>query len=329
MPSWGEILEELRGQPSVQQGGPPDFDSVRRKYLRQLHDATGRPVVIYYSDFLQGGGPGISLEDMQAMMECCMGVSGGRLDLLLHSPGGSAEATASVVRYLRRRFTDIRVFVPLAAMSAATMWALAANRVVMGKHSQLGPIDPQLVTPQGAVPARAIIEQFERAAKECSEDPSRLGAWIPILQQYGPALLEQCSNAEALARRLVGDWLAAYMFAERKDAAQAAEKAAGFFADYGQHRSHSLGIDRDQAREVGIVVDDLEKDAALQDAVLSVHHAAVHTLAGQCVKLVENHLGRGIFRLETHAVMQLPVQLSPGVTGPVMPPPAGAAAPLP
>jgi hypothetical protein len=302
----------------------PDFDSVRRRYLRELHELTGRPTIIYYSDFLRGPGPGIDLSDMQGMMESCMGIGAGPLDLLIHSPGGSAEATASIVRYLRGKFFDVRVFVPLAAMSAATMWALSANRVVMGKHSQLGPIDPQLVTAQGLVPARAIIDQFERASEECSKEPKRLGAWMPILQQYGPALLELCANAEALARRLVEDWLQRYMFAGRTDAADAAATAAGFFADYALHRSHALGIDRDQARGFGVLVDDLEHDPRLQDAVLSVHHASLHTLSGPCVKLIENHEGRGVYELAQQAVVQLPLQI------PVpMPPPPAAAPPAP
>ena len=65
------------------------------------------------------------------------------LDLLMHSPGGSPDAAEAVVNYLRSKFTDIRVIIPQAAMSAATMLACAANRIVMGKHSSLGPIDPQ------------------------------------------------------------------------------------------------------------------------------------------------------------------------------------------
>ncbi len=236
-------------------------------------------------------------------------------------PWGSAEATASIVRYVRSKFYDLRVFVPLAAMSAATMWALAGNRIVMGKHSQLGPIDPQLVTPQGLVPARAIIDQFERASEECSKDPTRLGAWMPILQQYGSALLELCANAEALARRLVEDWLQRYMFAGRTDAEEAAAKAAGFFADYALHRSHALGIDRDQARAVGVLVDDLEHNPQLQDAVLSVHHASLHTLSGPCVKLIENHEGRGVYELAQQAVVQLPVQIPvPTPVSPAVPP---------
>ena len=189
MPSWGEILTELQ-QAAATGGGVPPFDTIRRKYIAQLHQRTGRDTILYTTRWLDGNYPGtsIALEDMQGMMEVCRGLTGPSLDLILHSPGGSAEATASLVRYLRRKFTDIRVFVPLAAMSAATMWALSGNSIVMGKHSQLGPIDPQLNTGQWQHPARALINQFERIKQECAQDPSVLGAWLPTLQQYGPAV---------------------------------------------------------------------------------------------------------------------------------------------
>lgn len=309
MPTWGEILQEL--QTTIPQpGAPPDFDGVRRKYLGQLHALTGRPVILYASDWLGGGPPqaAINLEDMQAMMEVCKGLPGPELDLILHSPGGSAEAAASIVRYLRTRYKHIRAYVPVAAISAATMWALACDEIVMGKHSQLGPIDPQLVTPQGSIPARAILDQFDRAKKECSENPALLGAWLPILQQYGPALIEQCENAEKLAKRLTTEWLVTYMFRGDKEAKKKADRIVAFFADHRMHQSHNLGISRAQALRRGVVVDNLERSQTLQDAVLSVHHAAIHTLNGPAVKIVENHLGRGFFKI-AQIQLQLPVAL--------------------
>ena len=39
-----------------------------------------------------------------------------------------------------------------------------------------------------AVPAQAILDQFELAKSEC-EDPKKLGLWLPILSQYGPACI--------------------------------------------------------------------------------------------------------------------------------------------
>lgn len=81
---------------------------------------------------------------MQGMMEVCRGLTGPGLDLIVHSPGGSAEATASMVRYLRQKFTHIRVFVPLAAMSAATMWALSGDEIWMGTMPRSIPWPAQL-----------------------------------------------------------------------------------------------------------------------------------------------------------------------------------------
>jgi len=238
-------------------------------------------------------------------MEVCKGISGPSLDLILHSPGGSPEATASIVRYLRKKFSDIRVFIPLAAMSAATMWALSCDRIVMGAHSQLGPIDPQMISGTWQAPARAIILQFEQAKQEC-RDPQLLGAWIPILQQYGPALIQQCGAAEKLAKELVREWLEQYMFVSEPDPASLATGAAEYFADYENRRSHSLGIDRNQARTVKIVIDDLETDPLLQDAVLSVHHATMLTLEGASFKLIENHAGRTYVKAMRMAAIQGP-----------------------
>ncbi len=148
-------------------------------------------------------------------MEVIYGMNGNELDLILHSPGGSPETAEAIVSYLRSRFEHIRVIVPQLAMSAATMIACAADKVVLGKHSFLGPTDPQILlpTPLGVrmVPAQAVLDQFDRAQQECVV-PEKLSAWLPTLSQYGPDLLVQCENALAMSKELVRTWLETYMF---------------------------------------------------------------------------------------------------------------------
>lgn len=306
----GEISTTLTAE------GAPDVDGVRRKYLANLQSITGRNTVVYATDWVAPSGNGgpetsIVLEDMQGLMECFRGLPGPSLDLILHSPGGSPTAAASLVSYMRKKYSDVRVIVPLAAMSAATMWSLSANRILMGKHSQLGPIDPQVSLAQGMVPAGALRRQFETAKAECAADPSKLSAWVPTLQQYFPGLLEICSDAEALGKKMVKEWLYEYMFAGDVDAEVKAQAAADFFADDTQHGSHSLGIDRDKLKALGLVIEDLEDDPALQDAVLSVHHAVMHTLSmSQAVKIMENHKGRLFCK------MQQQVQVGPALAPP-------------
>lgn len=319
MPTWGDILKELQApalemQRRIVRGELPpgtpitvDFDGVRRKYLRRLFDYTGRPVILYATNWTTPR-PGVDPdlvsiipEDIQGFMEVMHGVPEGPLDLVLHSPGGSAEAAESIVSYIRSKFSDVRVFVPHAAMSAATMLACSADRVVMGKHSFLGPTDPQftLNTDLGrqSYPAHAIVEQFETAKKECAENAAALPAWLPMLRQYGPALIVRCKLAKELSEDLVFAWLGQYMMRGEREKAK---KTAADLANHANFKSHSRFINRDKARDLGLKIEDLETDQTLQDAVLSVFHAASHTFsASPVVKIVENHLGNAFIKAQS------------------------------
>lgn len=326
MPSWGEILIEL--QTSIEPTtGTVDLDGVRRKYLANMAALTGRSVVLYATDFLGSGGPGtqVTLADMQGLMEVFRNLPGPNLDLILHSPGGEAEATERLVRYMRSKFDHVRVFVPLAAMSAATMWAMAADEIVMGKHSQLGPIDPQIgLPPNGmSMPAGALLEQFKQATDECAADPTRITGWLPTLQQYPPGLLNVCESAAALSKKLVAEWLQQYMLKGQTDAVSTANGVANWLADDREHLSHSRALTRDDLRSRGLVIKDLEESQALQDAVLSVHHATMHTLSGSAVKIIENNLGHAYVQHGGQVIMQpAPVPQPAQQPVPAAPPPS-------
>lgn len=303
MPTWSGILREL--VETSQQGGPPNYDAVRRKYLARLHSHSERNVILYASAWLQRHDVPDTLvsivdEDIQALMEVVHGLKGAHLDLVLHSPGGSPEAAEAIVSYLRSRFDHVRVIVPQYAMSAATMIACAANEIVLGKHSFLGPTDPQLLleTQLGRrlAPAQAILDQFDQAQREC-QDPARLAAWLPTLSQYGPDLLVRCEAFLAMSRELVEAWLQNYMFKDRQDASQTAKAVAEWLADHKVFGSHSRHISRSALEKKGLFVLPLENDETLQDLSLSVFHATTHTFAATpAVKIVENHTGRAFIK---------------------------------
>ena len=311
MPIWSEILSELAR--TQEQGGPPDFDGVRRKYLAELHRHSGRSIILYASGWLQKGEAppavvSIGDEDIQAFMEVSNRLEGDRLDLILHSPGGSPEAAEAIVSYLRSRFSHIRVIVPQLAMSAATMIACAADEVVLGKHSFLGPTDPQLVLQTflsvRLVPAQAVLDQFDRAQRECA-DPAKLSAWLPMLSQYGPDLLVQSEAALEMSRDLVRTWLSNYMFKNLDDRSERAEGVASWLANHKNFKSHSRHIARSDVEENGLTVHKLEDDEVFQDLSLSVFHATTHTFSNtSAVKIVENHTGRAF--IKQHVVAPMP-----------------------
>lgn len=314
MPTWGEILQELKDKTA---NNNIPFDEVRRFYLANLFKKTKRNTIFYATAWTQTGKAitspqvlSITEEDIQGIMEVIHELKGNKLDLILHSPGGSAEATEAIVSYLRTKFSDIRVIVPHAAMSAATMLACASNKILMGKHSFLGPIDPQMllqtqVGPQ-MIPAQSILDQFAQGKEEV-KDKSLLAAWLPILGQYGPALLVQCENALDLSKLLVDDWLKNYMFKRKRDKKELAEKISDYLSNHKNFKTHSRHIDRKQAKKIGLVIEDLERDQELQDAVLSVFHAMNHTLGGTgAVKIIENHLGKAFVKTQQAVMIRGP-----------------------
>lgn len=350
--TWGALLKELvelqadfgqrQAAGEVTPDEPTSHDILRRKYLGHLSEYTGRATIWYASAFLENKPAGIevqiSLQDMQGLMEAVSNVEERELDLILHSPGGSAEAAESIVEYLRTRFDHIRVIVPIAAMSAATMLALSADEIVMGAHSQLGPIDPQftITTPEGprSSPGQAILDQFEMAQGQVSGNPNSIGAWLPILRSYSPGLLAQCISARELAEKFVSDWLRRFMFKGDADANEKADRIAEWFSNYSRFKSHGRRVSRDEARDLGLRIVDLEADDELQDRILAVHHSIQHTLSGTAlVKGIENHHGRAWMLLQQVMTMAGPPPsfMPPGQTPnppPQSRPPSGDAQPM-
>jgi hypothetical protein len=300
MPTWGKILTEI--QTELNNKNPTAFDTVRNKYLKVLADKTQRNTIIYATRWTSGDIPAnlvaITDEDLQAFMEAIHGLKGDQLDLILHTGGGSAEATDAIVTYLRQKFINIRVFIPQAAMSAGTMLALSGDEIVMGKHSFIGPIDPQFIlnTTVGiqVIPAQAILEQFRNAQKDCADNPKNLNSWLPMLSQYGPALLVQCQNQIDFGKELVKNWLTNYMF--KDEDGKKAEKISEFLSNHDNFKTHGKHISIILAKELGLKITDLESDQDLQEKVLSAFHATMHTLNTSAVKVICNQNGNAFIK---------------------------------
>ncbi len=244
----------------------------------------------------------VTEEDVQGMMEVSYGLPKSPVDLILHSPGGSPEAAEGIVEYLHAQFPEVRVIVPQIAMSAATMIACSGSSILMGKHSNLGPVDPQLIinSPTGpsSSPAKAIIDQFNKAITEIN-DPNKQ-AWAILLQQYGPSLITQCENYITMSENLVREWLDRFMFSKIDTAAKKPiiDRIAKYLSDHDNFKSHGRHISREKAQKIGLVIEELESDQTLQDLVLSVFHATTHSFAStNACKIIENQNGKAFIKV--------------------------------
>lgn len=301
MPNWNEILNEINGE--IQKGiasAQTAQDSIRRRYLGQLFNyiQPHRNIIAYYSGFLSKpaiDGIEITDEDKNGFMTAVNKLDKSLgLDLILHTPGGSLAATESIVDYLRRIFgTNIRAIVPQIAMSAGTMIACSCRTIVMGKQSNLGPVDPQY----GQISAAGVIEEFEKAFEEIKLDPDKAKVWQFIIGRYAPSFLGQCENAVERAKNFARTCLESNMLSALPNKGPLAAAIVEELTDFTGNKGHDRHIHYDECARMGLHLESLEADQTLQDLVLSVHHCYMNSLMNTpAYKIIENHNGTAIIK---------------------------------
>lgn len=299
MPSWDDAVKKFRAQPEKNRAHWLQKELV--VCLAAISALRGdRNVILYGSAFLQkantpGSFIGVTPEDMNGAMSTLHGIPCDKdLTLILHTPGGDIGGAESLMAYLHTKFKYIEVIVPSYAMSAGTMMALGSHRIVMGRQSQLGPIDAQMPIGGGRqVSAGAVISQFEAAQKDIQANAVNAALWHPILQQMGPALHQQAKYALDYGQQMVKAWLEQRMCAGNADPAGDAQHIASYFNATDKHKHHGRRIDRDEAGGNGVVIEELEANQALQEQVLTLYHyMTLYFETSPATKIWLNQIGK-------------------------------------
>jgi ATP-dependent protease ClpP protease subunit len=270
-------------------------------FLRALHEKTGRNVMVYYSSFPRNYYDKCDVNelDITGFMMAMKNVDPKKgVDLIMQTPGGDPRAAEGIVEYLHGVFKgDLRVIVPYCAYSAGTLISCAAKTIIMGKHSFLGPVDPQF----GGIAGFNIVKDFDDARQDTMENPRSFNYWQLRLSQHHPALYLMAKDAIALSDELTTTWLTKYMFAgETGDAVS--EKISAICAKLNSNNhNHGRHFGYDFCKNLGLKVEELEKDPELQDLVLGLHHALEFEMVDNTLaKLITSHCG------DTYAVPGVP-----------------------
>jgi hypothetical protein len=244
---------------AVQSGDvPPDTDlgAMRRVVYRDIEQIRQRPLLVYavrFTDAPVVGPTSIDLGDVDGFTDLIDATtkSATAVDVLVHSPGGSPEATERIVSILRNRFAkDVQFLVPHSAYSAATMLVLSGNQVILHPSATLGPIDPQV----NGMPARSIRRGFEKIRELLrNEGPEALPAYLPLIEKHSIEILEICDDSLKLSKELVTEWLAKYMFAGVENS-DVINRAVEFFSDYDTHKTHSRPLMFDKLDPLGLKI---------------------------------------------------------------------------
>lgn len=123
--------------------------------------------------------------------------------LLIDSPGGDARAAYKIARLFQRRATEFSVLIPKYAKSAATLIALAANKIIMGEDAELGPLDVQMF-------------DFEReeygSALNAVQSLERINAFsLTTIDQLTPLLMRRTNRKLDVLMPLVMNYVVSFV----------------------------------------------------------------------------------------------------------------------
>lgn len=131
---------------------------LRQLLIRDIEEVSGRRLVVYFANRYHPDAD-INIGDVSHLTELLGDVEKAPTDLFLNTNGGQTDATEALVSLLQASAPDLRVVVPHSAKSNGTMLCLAANEIIMGPPSELGPIDPYLGTTPTSILAEETVKE--------------------------------------------------------------------------------------------------------------------------------------------------------------------------
>lgn len=301
MPTWDKVLGEIQTKSfQCQYESANAVNTVRQQYLKKLSEMRDRNIICYYSGFLSKqniDGTEINDEDKNGFMLTINELDRKKgLDLIIHTPGGDVYATDSLLNYLHCMFdNDIVVIVPQIAMSAGTLIACSSKEIIMGKQSNLGPVDPQVY----GIPALGVIKEFEQIIYEIKKDKSSESVWLKLLEKYSPSFIGECEMAVNLMKKFLSYHLRNVMFkdADSSGNPEYIDSIVNFLTKSGNDNGHGVHIHIDDCISNGLKIKRLEDNQELQDLVLTIHHCYMHLLMNTpAFKIIENHNGKAMVK---------------------------------
>ena len=233
----------------------------RRKLLQQIESHRNSKVVLYVTGDRQGLETMIGQDVIDLFVDHLDEIGPiKKISLVLYTPGGSTSAAWNLVNLLQMFCDDFEIIAPGKCMSAGTLIALGADRVVMTKQATLGPIDPSIQHPLGpSIPgasaeARAgvsveAVEGYLDAIRKCQAGELFEGqALMALSEQVHPLVLGQIFRSRQQIRDLAGRLLKKHT--DKKDQI---DQIVDFLCS--ESGSHDYTINRREAKRLGLNVE--------------------------------------------------------------------------
>lgn len=290
----------------------------RKKQLKIIQEIRGndRDIMVYASDLTKDAPISINYDDKLAFYDQIPKTDNKAIDIILETPGGFAEIVEDLLRNLRKKYTHIAVIIPGYAKSAGTIFAMGADEILMGDTSALGPIDAQIISPNGKTYSAGAFLQGIDNIKEESKEQLEL-AYIPILQGISPGEIEHCKNSQEFSKSLVREWLWKYKFKNWtvhgttgevvtiEEKKQRAKEIAEKLADNSRWKTHAKSLCIEDLRELKLRIIDFAENQKLNDAIMKYYTLMRMSFEGGIYKIFETP--------ETQIYKMIPVPITQNI----------------
>lgn len=186
-----------------------------------------------------------------------------KISLFLYTSGGDMLAPIRIVKLIRNHCDEFEVLIPYKAHSAGTLICLGADTIVMGKLSELTPVDPTTghpFNPQNPVnPQQRLdisvedLNSYLLFAKEKAEvkDEQMVDAYKLLVEKLHPLSIGNAYRAYRMARLLTERLLWLHMDREKDK-----ERIKNIIKEItGDITIHAYPIDRDEAADLGLKIE--------------------------------------------------------------------------
>lgn len=224
----------------------------------------------------------LSIGDYYIICNMLKDVRSGKLDFLIETPGGSAEAAEEIVRFIKDNFGYNVFVVSGEAKSAGTVLVLSGDDIIMTSSGSLGPIDAQVRIERSVISAFDYIEWVNEKREE-AEKIGKLNPFDAIMvAQTSPGELKRVHYALKFAEDLVVEWLMKYKFKNwnhtetrnvpvtEKMKRERAEEVVRELINHAQWRTHGRSIKMDDLERIGLKITKLNDNSKLAEIIYKI-----------------------------------------------------------
>ncbi len=279
---WVKLQKEVRQDPEV-----------RHRLIRPIEKELGAKVYTYFTSFSDERA---QISDTHAeMLENVLSAEhdGGKLVLIINSPGGQALAAERIVNVCRAYSTnEFETLVPHMAKSAATMICFGASKIHMSKTCELGPVDPQVIYQDDSekkvwTSAAEYVRSYEKLMDHATSGKAkRLEALLQQLGRYDARYIERLISHQELSADISVRLLQTGMM--KGETATVINRKIAPFLIQRRKSSHGRMINAEEAMDCGLNVDIVPHDSALWARVWELYVRSDWMVSNQCLAMIES-----------------------------------------